>query len=416
MKLILFLFILLPFISTAQPGTKNAFLYKNREVLEKTLNEKVINAKLGKPLSDSTEGDWEDAFFAIQYLNRNDAWIKSKIVKGVTEMPKRSPEFQRAIIELIYNFYPGEFNREVLQLYNLTNNSKVFAMSGEYLNLTFTKSDLELLVKKAKQKLHTNPDDIFILELLNSFRPNKSVPSPAEFLKPSYLPRNVLMISFQRKNRNYPGLVIIRDTTGFIAHDSAGNIIAIPQLARSLSGLPGYLTNGNSPEGILRMDGYGISLAGAIGPTSNVQLTLPAEYNSRHFFKDSTLTDTIASIEQYKNILPNNFKNYYPIYEAFYAGKVGRTEIIAHGTTVKPEYYSGKPYFPFTPTMGCLCTFESWNNETGERIESDQQKLIDTIEKSGGPDGYAIIINIDNKNAPVNLEDILPFIKEAGQN
>ena len=256
MKFIFIFLLLSPQFSSAQPGTKTAFLYKNRDVLEKTLNEKIINAKLGKPLSDSTEGDWEDAFFAIQYLNRNDAWIKGKIVNGITEMPKRSPEFQRAIIELIYNFYPGEFNREVLQLYNLTTNSKVFAMCGEYLLLTFTKPDVELLVKIAKQKLRSNHDDIFIQELLYSCKPTKIIPSPATFLKSDYLTGNVLMISFQRKNRNYPGLVIIRDKDGFIASDSSGNIIAIPQLARSLSGLPGYLTNGNTPEGILRMDGY----------------------------------------------------------------------------------------------------------------------------------------------------------------
>ena len=416
MKLLLLFIFSFPVSVLAQPRSSTVFLYKNRNKLEKTLNEKIINEKLGKPLSDTTESDWQDAFFAIQYLNRNDAWVKSKIIKGITDIRKRSPEFQRAIIELIYNFFPGEFNREILQLYNLTDDPGLFAICGEYLILTFNKNDLELIYKIAKQKNKKFPNNIFIQQLLLSFKPDKEVPPPSSFLKQDFLPGNVLMISFQRKNRNYPGLTIIRTINGTIQKDSSGNIIAIPQLARSLSGLPGYLSNGNTPEGILRMDGFGVSYAESIGPTPNIQLTLPGEYNSKHFFRDSTFSDTIAKIEQYKNILPDNFKNYQPIYQSFFAGKSGRTEIIAHGTTVKPEYYFKKAFFPFTPTMGCLSTFESWNDSTGERIESDQQKLINAVEAAGGPNGYAIIIDIDNKNEPVKLEDVLPFIKEAGQN
>lgn len=416
MKLLLLFIFIIPLQAFAQPAPTTPILYKDRIKLEKTLNQKIINEKLGKPLSDSTESDWEDAFFAIQYLNRNDAWVKSKIIKGITDIRKRSPEFQRAIIELIYNFFPGEFNREILQLYNLTDDPNIFAICGEYLLLTFTKNDVELIYKIAKQKNKNFPNNIFIQQLLLSFKTDKKVPSPTSFLLKDYLPGNVLMISFQRKNRNYPGLVIIRNKNGSIEKDSSGNIIAIPQLARSLSGLPGYLSNGNTPEGILRMDGFGVSYAESIGPTPNIQLTLPGEYNSKHFFRDSTFSDTIAKIEQYKNILPDNFKNYQPIYQSFYAGKAGRTEIIAHGTTVKPEYYNKKTYFPFTPTMGCLSTFESWNDTTGEGIESDQQKLISAIEAAGGPNGYAIIIDIDNKNEDVKLEDVLPFIKEAKQN
>ena len=145
---------------------KTASLYKNRGELEKTLNQKIINTKLSKTLTDSTEEDWEDAFFALQYLNRNDKWSKGKIITGISEINKRSPEFQRALLELIYNFYPGEFNREVLQLYNLTDNSKVFAMCGEYLLLTFTNEDLKLLLKKAKQKLKSDPENIYIQQLI----------------------------------------------------------------------------------------------------------------------------------------------------------------------------------------------------------------------------------------------------------
>ena len=100
-------------------------------------------------------------------------------------------------------------------------------------------------------------------------------------------------------------------------------------------------------------------------------------------------------------------------YQAFYAGKAGRYDIIAHGTTVRPEYYRGATYYPFTPTMGCLCTYESWDDSTMLRKESDQQKLIEAIENAGGPFGYAFIIDMDNKRAPVTLNEILPLLNAA---
>ena len=98
------------------------------------------------------------------------------------------------------------------------------------------------------------------------------------------------------------------------------------------------------------------------------------------------------------------------MYGSYYAGKAGRTEIISHGTTVDPEYYKGKTYFPITPTQGCLCTKELWSASNGSRVYSDQQKLINAIQQASGPDGYCVVIELDDKRQPVNINEVLPFI------
>ena len=72
-------------------------------------------------------------------------------------------------------------------------------------------------------------------------------------------------------------------------------------------------------------------------------------------------------------LLPAKLKNYSPLYESFYAGKAGRSEIIAHGTAINPEYYKGKQYYPYTPTQGCLSTKELWSSVNGKLIYNDQQ-------------------------------------------
>jgi len=126
---------------------------------------------------------------------------------------------------------------------------------------------------------------------------------------------------------------------------------------------------------------------------------------------DSSIIDTVWTEEWYKKMLPENLQYYRPLYESFYAGKAGRTEIIAHGTTVDPEYYAGKLYYPQTPTMGCLCTKEIWSEADGKRLQSDQQRLVTALQKAGGAKGYCVVIEIDDEERPVSVSDILSLMK-----
>jgi hypothetical protein len=187
----------------------------------------------------------------------------------------------------------------------------------------------------------------------------------------------------------------------------------VPQLARSVNNLPGYLSNGNTPEGVFRMKGYDVSRASFIGPTVNVQLTMPFEKSPQHFYADSNITDTNWDINYYRTLLPKGWKDYYPMYQSYYAGKAGRSEIIIHGTTVNPMYYIKEPYYPLTPTQGCLTSKELWSEETGQRLQSDQQQLINAMIKAGGANGYCIVINIDDEKRPVLLYDIVPLIEKV---
>jgi hypothetical protein len=103
------------------------------------------------------------------------------------------------------------------------------------------------------------------------------------------------------------------------------------QLARSGSSLPYFLTNGNTPQGIYRINGTAVARNNYIGPTPNIQLFMPYEDSLEKFFQYKW-DSSIAPLAAYKNLLPTSWQNYQPMTEAFYAGKIGRTEIIAHGT------------------------------------------------------------------------------------
>ena len=373
-----------------------------------------INKDLLLSINEETESNWEDAFSSIELLHYNADWIRNRIVYAFDSVQYRTPGFQRALLELIYTEYPKLFVRNIKELLLKSSNSKIFAMCAEYLLQPNNDEKTRALLKKLLIKKIKDARDDAILKSL-SFRLENKITQPAYKILPTifskdFLSSNVVMYSIQRKDRNYPGIVLIRNKEGKFIRDSTGNIFNVPQLARSITNLPGYLTNGNTPQGIFRMYGFGVSSSSFIGPTTNIQLTMPAETSLQFFMKDSTITDTAFTEEWYKKLLPASLKNYASLYGSYYAGKAGRTEIISHGTTVDPEYYKGKTYFPLTPTQGCLCTKELWSASNGSRVYSDQQKLINAIQQASGPDGYCVVIELDDKKQPVNINEVLPFI------
>jgi hypothetical protein len=375
---------------------------------------KSINTNLAQPLTADTEDDWASAFASIELINYKLAAADAKIAAAVKNLSGRSEYFQQSLLELLYVKYKGRFQAELKSFIKKTNDPKLFAMAANCILQNKLASDKALIQSQINRVATVNVDHPILQQLSYQLsmqdKPFK-YPAIASLFNKDYLPGNVLLISIQRKNRNYPGIVLVRDTAGNFVHDEKDSIFSVPQLARSVSNMPSYISGGNTPEGIFRMDGFDTSKSMFIGPTTNVQLMMPYEGTPAHFYKDSTISawDSAA----YSRLLPQGLQQYYFLYGAFFAGKAGRTEIIAHGTTVDPEWYKGNPFYPLTPTAGCLCTKEIWNGNTGQLAESDQKKLAAAITKAGGPEGYAVVINIDDKNSPVQLTELKKYIQAA---
>jgi hypothetical protein len=385
-----------------------------REKMNERLIKNSITKNLLLPLTDSTEENWQDAFDAMEVMNYQSPFVESKVYAAFDSIGMRSTSFQRALLELAYTNYPGKFVMQTNVLLEETTDPKIFAICAEYL-LQHKKTDVEKkilqqkLVKKFTDTAYKNP---VLFMLSTRLKPTDINSQPVhrilkDILNKDFLPNQIVMYSFQRKNRDYPGLVLIRKPDGSFVKDSSGNLFHLPQLARSISNLPGYLRNGNTPQGIFKMFGFGVSMSNFIGPTANVQMGMPVELSIQKYFDDSTILDSTWTMDWYQKLIPKKLRNYLPLYDSYYAGLAGRSEIIAHGTTIDPDFYSGKPYYPLTPTQGCLCTKEIWN---GKRLQSDQQKLVNGLLKAGGANGYCVVIEIDDKHAPVTIKDLMPYL------
>jgi len=180
--------------------------------------------------------------------------------------------------------------------------------------------------------------------------------------------------------------------------------LVFQQLARSASNMPYFITNGNTPQGMFKVVGTAISHNQLIGPSPNIQMVMPFE-NDSLFFGTDTLT-TLQKQQLYRSLWPTVFQNHAPIWESYHAGYIGRSEIIVHGTTIDPDYFSEQSFFPLVPTMGCLSTYESWNIFNGRLLKSQQLQLTNTFFADGIMNGLLVVLEKDNVQQPVSLSEI----------
>ncbi|MGH2645521.1 MAG: hypothetical protein ACRDE2_16335, partial [Chitinophagaceae bacterium] len=330
------------------------------------------NLKESLPDTDN-QYDFQSAFWPMELILYKTDYVHERLAYAFTKADSCTAEFQRGLVEVSYTDWPDAFRPQVTQLMEHTDSPKVFAICAEYLwrggKYPEENAKITTLLKQKFGALQNNPVLMMLKQRLSE-EADPPLPSLTVLFSEQFAPGLTVIFSFQRNDRDYPGLVIVRKPDGHFVRDSSGKIFSVPQLARSITDLPFYLTNGNTPQGIFRMSGFAVSSSRFIGPTPNIQLSMPYEIPVDSFLISPAPGDTLWSFESYQNMLPVSWKSYTPVYQSYYAGECGRTAIIAHGTTIDQDYYKGQIYYPQTPSQGCLCAHETWSPKTGQRMES----------------------------------------------
>ncbi len=383
-------------------------LYTEREKLNRSLYDRTIRQSFSLPLNSETEYRFQSSFYSVSQFLINDSMVHVGFKKTIAAYDSLEWETRRSFLEAIYALNPNGYTAEIEKIFQKELHPKGVAMAAIFL----CRRD-SLQVKKIRQQLQKrfvqyNAEPMFfeLEKFFSNYSRSKKTLLPdvsSLFLAQPQHGRKMIY-SLQRWNRDYPGLAIIQDANGKFSRDETGRLIIIRQLARSASDLPYFITNGNTPQGIFSIQGTGISNNQMIGPTPNIQMIMPNEETWENFFHGPA--DTSFPLLAYTDLLPESWKDYLPMQEAFYAGKLGRTEIIAHGTTIDPQYFADKPFFPISPTLGCLCARETWNPTTGGLSESEQYRLASTYITAEGEDGYFIVLNLDDKAAEVSREEV----------
>lgn len=422
---LLCLLVFLQFDTEAQPRREDIYsdfvLYKKRQLLVKDLHENVVGKAFLAPLDSNTEYRYEAACRAIvQFMLDNDT-TQLGITQLFVQYDGLQYDTKRAMLETVYGVYPDQYIQSIQLLLAKEVNPFLFAMAAVY-SLRYDSSNANSAnVRKRIREQFPNYGNIPVLveldKYLNTYTRYKApaINDLIELFRHQQVVKKKAIYSFQRHNRDYAGLAIVQNADGSFMRHADGRLMMFEQLARSASGMPYFIPDGNTPQGVYSIQGTAVTYNKLIGPTPNLQLVMPYERKWTTYFHagDSVVyTPNYDALWSYLQLLPPAMRNIASITESFYAGKIGRNSIIAHGTTIDPEYFKSKPWYPLTPTMGCLCAKELWNTSNGRLLVSDQFNLVSAFGATAGSRGYLYVIDIDNQKKPVSKFEVERLVKE----
>jgi hypothetical protein len=422
--------------------------YQKRVALEKDLRDRIITRNFSLPLDADTEDKYLSACWAVsQFL-----FASPEVQQGFTTLFKGydslSYDTKRALLEAVYAVTPRQFTESIEEVLGKETDPKLFAMGAVYLYRLAPTTENGNTLKIRMVEKFPGYDTVPILQELQNYLTyhgqyiTEKTPDIPALMAHQRVVGQKIVYSFQRWDRDYPGLAIVQYADGHFARDGQGRLLVFQQLARSGPDLPYFITNGSTPQGIYSIQGTDVSHTNFIGPTPNLQLLLPFEGKWPRYFQlpdsaaagmaagvgaalgagtrvsttagaDAGFPAGIDSLRLYQELLPPAWREYKPMWEAWAAGKIGRTEIIAHGTTIDPEYFKDKPYYPLTPTMGCLCAKELWNPTSGHLLVSEQFNLVSAFLATPGRKGYLFVINVDDQHKPVSRAEVERWVQQA---
>lgn len=361
---------------------------------------------------DSSDGELESAIWAVSQFLVRTPQSDSGVARLMQQFGRLSSGNQRALMELVYGLYPNTFVTEAKRIVQQTDHPKLFAQTASYIYRADAGLQSWLLQLLPKRFPNYSSNDL-LTALQQHLQKNNTTALPAldSLFAHQKVHKFKVVYSFQRSHRNAPGLAVVQQADGRFAKDEQGQLKSFVQLARSASNLPYFITNGSTPQGLYAITGTGISKNVFIGPTPNLQMVMMHEVNPPTFTHYFPIVFNAPPEKLYRSYFPANWQQWSGLMEAYQAGKIGRSEIIAHGTTIDPEWFKGQPYYPISPTLGCLCGREIWDPKTGKISNSDQLNLVNTFIETPGTKGYLIVINLDDKPGPVTPEEIAPIIE-----
>ncbi len=363
-----------------QTKEENQFVKKNERsnfVKQKTA---FIDSVFRQLPDSKNEKAYMSAFWATELMLRKSEKAKSNLNYALRNFSLFSDNFKRLILQNTYSLYPVEFVHEIDSLQNTEQNDKRFCIMSNYL-IRENSVEIGKCIENMKHRFpawNENPIlTAFVIE--HSYQQpltNKQIEELITFRKAK---KEATIFIFLKKDRDIPGIAMILDGNGNFLKVK-NDTLKIRLLARSITNISGYITNGNTPTGVYSVQGFGKSDNIFIGKTATINTVLPYEINLTEFSHGKMNNEW--SLEAYNRFFPDSWQNFTGKNMAYYAGKAGRSEIIIHGTTIDTDFYKDQRFYPFTPSLGCLCTLERWDDKTGNMIESEQKKLVEALKEN----------------------------------
>lgn len=384
---------------------------------ERALREQAladIRASIALPPGPERDAALPRLFDLVAHYNAEIDAARPLLLQALPTLGQRDAETQRALLTAAHTLYAHESAPLIWPLLPQLTASKPFAIAA-YTLLQADPAAADRLREFVPRQFPAWADDARLTALVLRLRPSAAAQPPLpELLAAPLRPGFPVIVSLQRPGRQQMGLALVRGADGRFVRDASGQLFASPQLALSRSGLPGTITNGNTPQGLFTLIGAGTATHPSIGPTPYLHSKLPVEATVAEF-EHADVAAAEWSEAVYDSFLPASWRGWTPIKEALLAGRAGRDEIIIHGTTVNPAYYAGTTYFPGTPQHGCMVSSEDWDPATGRLLASRQLTLAQTYAAASLRDdlaGYLVVVELAGEG-PVRVEEAAALVQAA---
>jgi hypothetical protein len=378
------------------------------------LERKKLHEVFSPAFANALEDALPAALNAVMLFNIEVKSARAPLLNAIPNLPNKPVDYQRQILTAAYALFPAESAPLVSEIMPQLSTPREFSIAA-YTVLKAQKDASEILKKMLSERFPGDVNEPRLIALKQTLdRHGTSSPAISPPLKDlliaPFKPGLPVIFSLQRTGRKNMGLALIRAADGHFVRDEQGHILAIAQLALALNGLPGTITNGNTPQGVFTIRGAGTATNPWIGPTPYLHSKLPIEASVAEFLHQEE-QGQVWNEATYQSLVPPSWR--LAMSEAWLAGLAGRNDILIHGTTVNPDNYRGASFFPGTPTAGCLATSEYWSPVDGQLIKSDQLNLAKAFSVGGLDSGYLVVAEIDTGLGQVTLEEVLQTVFEA---
>jgi hypothetical protein len=193
--------------------------------------------------------------------------------------------------------------------------------------------------------------------------------------------------------------MVMKNVHGQAVRLDNGTLWSNPSLASSSRGLPSYSRNGNTPQGIHTID--------SVMPNADAPMSFGKFRRFILNFVPKSKNEVLM-----KSLLPASSHDNDWWNAAVVSRDMGRNLLRIHGTG-KINVDKETPYYPFMRTSGCIAQRE--NTYDGVTFK-DQRDLLDSVMKAMDlaatfanethVKGILYLVDIDDKNAPVTIDDL----------
>jgi hypothetical protein len=207
---------------------------------------------------------------------------------------------------------------------------------------------------------------------------------------------------FCREDRKYPCYMILKNAEAQWHLNQEGEIWGQPALGYSRKNKPGTKKDGDTPAGILLVNG--------VMPSADKQYV---------FGKYRRMILDFVSEATARLLLPQSHLEQVWWKEAQIADAVGRKYLRIHGTGQK-NYRSSSPYYPYVGTRGCVAQRENKYSKLDQEFH-DQNILLDQLMLAQGLEAkYAnhtkirsvlYVVELNAEKSPVSREEALSYLQ-----